>query len=50
MNKNIEMMKKVIEEKKKASAKNPIANKSKKSIGQTAKGRRSKKGGGLFDR
>lgn len=50
MSKNLELMKKVIEEKKKASDKKSIPNKGKKVIGQTAKGRRSKKGGGLFDR
>lgn len=50
MDKNIEMMKKLIEDKKKAAASKPALKKAQKSIGYTAKGKSSKKGGGLFDR
>lgn len=49
MNKNIEMMKKLIEEKKKTgNSKNN--QRPAKSIGKAAKGRKSGNGGGLFDK
>jgi len=50
MDKNIEMMKKIIEQKKKSAVKNPNSKKGQKVIGSVAKGRNSKKSGGLFDR
>ena len=50
MNKNIEMMKKLIEEKKN-KGKNSKGNiRAKKSIGHVQGGRKSNNGGGLFDK
>lgn len=51
MNKNIEMMKKLIEEKKKKSYGTKNSIKAKKSIGNIAsKGVKTGNGGGLFDK
>ena len=49
--KNIEMMKKLIEEKKQKGLNNSMDKKAEKSIGHAAKGRtKNKKTGGLFDK
>jgi len=50
MDKNIEMMKKIIQEKKDISNRDSGNKKGKKVIGSTARGKNSKKTGGLFDR
>ena len=47
--KNIEMMKKLIEEKKKKGAQNGGTLRAEKNIGNTKKARINKKTGGLFD-
>jgi len=50
-NKNIEMMKKIIEEKKKKGLEKSSQQRAQKSIGQgRSAGRSSKKTGGLFDK
>ncbi|GAA0122961.1 MAG: hypothetical protein KID00_01280 [Clostridium argentinense] len=49
-NKNIEMMKKIIEEKKNKSSNQKGMQRAEKSIGQTRKGKNSKKSGGVFDK
>ncbi|MCY6356550.1 hypothetical protein [Clostridium sp. ZS2-4] len=48
--KNIEMMKKIIEEKKKKSANQNSTARPTKVMGQSRKGIKSNNGGGLFDR
>jgi len=48
--KNIELMKKLIEEKKKRSSSQNPKERPIKSIGQPRKGINSKKGGGMFDK
>lgn len=50
MNKNMEMMKKIIEEKKKKSANSKNTSKAQKSIGSSSKGVKVGNGGGLFDK
>ena len=50
MDKNIEMMKKIIEAKKSSSTKVPSNKNDKTTGGTTARGKNSKKTGGLFDR
>lgn len=50
MDKNIEMMKKLIEEKKKKGNSFKDNKRAKKSIGKTSKAIRKSNGGGLFDR
>jgi len=50
MNKNMEMMKKIIEEKKKKSANYKNTNKAQKTIGNSSKGVKIGNGGGLFDK
>lgn len=50
MDKNIEMMKKIIEEKKKKGQNVKSNMKAKKSIGSISKGKRNSNGGGLFDK
>lgn len=50
MKKNIEMMKKLIEEKKNKGTNSNKGIKPQKSIGKTSKGTRTGNGGGLFDR
>lgn len=47
--KNIEMMKKLLEEKKKNAQKGPLG-RPVKNMGKTSKGISSKKSGGLFDK
>ncbi|WP_291583422.1 hypothetical protein [Clostridium sp. UBA6640] len=49
-NKNIEMMKKIIEEKKNKSSKQNGTQRAEKSMGQLRKGKSSKKTGGVFDK
>jgi hypothetical protein len=48
--KNIEMMKKLIEAKKNKGAQKDSLNRPQKTIGQPTKGRSSKKNGGVFDK
>jgi len=50
MDKNIEMMKKIIESKKSAGTKVPKNKNDKGAGGTTKRGKNSKKTGGLFDR
>ncbi|WP_170272161.1 hypothetical protein [Clostridium tarantellae] len=50
MKKNIEMMKKLIEEKKRKGTITKNSSKAEKSIGKTSKGVRTGNGGGLFDK
>ncbi|MGE4273549.1 MAG: hypothetical protein AB7E31_11850 [Desulfitobacterium sp.] len=50
MDKNIELMKKIIEDKKKKSAQQGGPNKATAKIGQTRGGIKSYKKGGLFDK
>lgn len=50
MNKNIEMMKKLIEEKKNKGKINNSNLRAKKSIGTVQGGRKKNNGGGLFDK
>ncbi|MCI6275681.1 MAG: hypothetical protein MR639_02870 [Clostridium sp.] len=50
MDKNIEMMKKLIEEKKKKGQNTKNSKKAQKSIGSASKGKRNGNGGGLFDK
>lgn len=50
MDKNIEMMKKIIEAKKSSSTKVPSNKNDKKAGASIARGKNSKKTGGLFDR
>jgi len=51
MNKNsIEMMKKLIEEKKKKGNNTKIGKRAEKNLGRTSKAIRSSNGGGLFDK
>lgn len=50
MNKNIEIMKKLIEEKKSKSTNSNKGIKPQKSIGKVSKGARTGNGGGLFDK
>ena len=50
MDKNIEMMKKLIEEKKKKGSNSKNTMKAQKSIGKVSKGARTGNGGGLFDK
>ncbi|MGG7163334.1 hypothetical protein [Clostridium ihumii] len=49
-NKNLEMMKKIIEDKKKASANQNSKGRPQKSIGGAQKARISTKNGGVFDK
>lgn len=49
MNKNIELMKKLIEEKKQGSANQGAKKRPDKSIGHSSKAFRNNKKGGLFD-
>jgi len=49
-NKNIEMMKKIIEEKKNKSSKQNGMQRAEKSMGQQRQGKSSKKTGGLVDK
>lgn len=50
MDKNLELMKKIIEEKKLKSANQKNNRKAQKTIGAPRKGRSSKKSGGVFDK
>ncbi|SFB13243.1 hypothetical protein [Clostridium frigidicarnis] len=50
MNKNIEMMKKLIEEKKQKGSNSKNNRKAEKTIGSAAKAVRNKKTGGVFDK
>lgn len=50
MNKNIEMMKKLIAEKKNNSPSSKNTNKAQKTIGNSAKGVKINNGGGLFSK
>lgn len=50
MNKNIELMKKIIEEKNKASANQGSKKRPSKSIGNSQKGFNNTKHGGVFDK
>lgn len=50
MDKNIEMMKKLIEEKKKKGQNTKNNTRAAKTIGHASKARRSNKGGGFFDK
>ncbi|MDU3723876.1 MAG: hypothetical protein E7G24_11850, partial [Clostridium celatum] len=50
MNKNIEIMKKLIEEKKSKGTNSNKGIKPQKSIGKVSKGARTGNGGGLFDK
>ena len=50
MEKNIEMMKKLIEEKKKKGENTKNTMRASKTIGHASNAKRSKKGGGFFDK
>ncbi len=50
MNKNVEMMKKIIEDKKNQGRNTKNDRKAEKTIGYAKKGRKSGNGGGLFDK
>ena len=50
MNKNLEMMKKIIEEKKKKGSVTKNTMRAQKSMGRSSKGVKTGNGGGLFDK
>lgn len=50
LNKNIELMKKIIEEKKKKSSQQGSIGRPSKNIGESKKANRNKKTGGVFDK